>query len=113
MKQNPCRYCALSWEHKGRHSPSYEKQCGECENIKKHREYLWSQRQFERGEQIESFDELGQQQWVFVGLAERASHIEVVKSWQLRIILNLLNSGKFYKAIRKNVEPVDSGESEE
>lgn len=113
MKQNPCRYCALSWEHNGKHSPSYEKQCAECENLKKHREYLQSQRKFERGERIESFGELGQQQWVFAGLAERASHIEVIKSWQLRIVLNLLNSGKIYKAIRKNFEPVDAGESEE
>lgn len=112
MKQNPCRYCALSWEHHGKHHPLYEKQCAECENLKKHKEYLQSQRKFERGERIESFDELGHQQWVLVGLAERASHIEVVKSWQLRIVLNLLNSGKFYKAIRKNVEPVDAGESE-
>lgn len=113
MKQNPCRYCALSWEHRGKHYPSYEHQCKECAHIKKHAEYLKSKRMFEPGEQIKTFDELGHQLWVFVGAAHKASHIEVIKSWQLRIVLNLLNEGKFYKATRKNVEPVAAGEREE
>lgn len=104
MKQNPCRYCALSYARGERHYPSYEEKCYKCDYRKKHEEYLKSQRIFERGEQIKSFDELGQQLYVFVGCADKATHIEVVKSWQLRIVLNILNAGKFHKAIRKESE---------
>lgn len=113
MKQNPCRYCALSYERKGRHYPSYEEKCGKCEHIKVHVEYLKSKRMFERGEQIKDFDELMNQQRVFVGYADKSMHIEAVKSWQVRIILDILARGNFYKAIRKKVEPVDAGESED
>ena len=104
MKQNPCRYCALSFEHKGRHQVSYRKECYECNNLKKHREYLKSQRKFEIGDKITSFSELMSQTWVFCGYATRPMHIEAVKSWQVRIVLNTLENGKFYKAIRKESE---------
>lgn len=101
MRQNPCRYCALSWNHNGRHSPSHDQKCYDCENIKKHQEYLKSQRKFELGEPIKDFDELMKQEWVFVGYANLARHIEAVKSWQLRSVLSVLEKGHFYKAIRK------------
>ena len=111
MKQNPCRYCALSYEYKGKHSPSYEKQCKECENSKKHREYLQSQRKFVEGEPITSLDELLKQEWVM--WYHNTKHIEVIKHTQLATVLKWLENGAFRKAIRKNVESVDAGESEE
>ena len=111
MKQNPCRYCALSWEHKGKHNPSYEKQCRECENLKKHKDYLKSQRKFIEGEPITSLDELLQQEWVM--WYHNTKHIEVIKHTQLVTVLKWLENGAFRKAIRKNVGPVDAGESEE
>lgn len=111
MKQNPCRYCALSWEHQGKHSPSYEKQCAECENLKSHKDYLQSQRKFIEGEPITSLDELLQQKWVM--WYHNTKHIEVIKHTQLSMVLCWLERGALRKAIRKNVEPVDAGESEE
>lgn len=41
MKQNPCRYCALTFVHNGIHSPSWSAKCAKCENITKHREYVF------------------------------------------------------------------------
>lgn len=111
MKQNPCRYCALSWEHQGKHHPSYEKQCAECKNFKSHKEYLQSQRKFIEGELITSLDELLQQEWVM--WYHNTKHIEVIKHTQLATVLQWLERGAFHKAIRKNVEPVVAGESEE
>lgn len=46
MKQNPCRYCALSEEYKGRHEPSAHIECGICENRRDHEEYLESRRMY-------------------------------------------------------------------
>lgn len=63
MKQNPCRYCALSYEYKGKHYQG-SKECRQCENIKKHKEYLKSQRKFEIGEPIKTLDELLEQEWL-------------------------------------------------
>lgn len=111
MKQNPCRYCALSWEYQGKHSPSCEKQCAECENLKSHKEYLQSQRKFIEGEPITSLDELLRQEWVL--WYHNTKHIEVIKHTQPSTVLCWLESGAFHKVIRKNIEPVDAGESEE
>lgn len=104
MKQNPCRYCALSYEHNGRHYHSYEPQCSECENIKSHVEYLKSQRKYEMGQPIQRLDVLLQQQFVYLGKSHRPMHIEAVKSFQLRIVLNLLERGGFYMAVKKESE---------
>lgn len=105
MKQNPCRYCACSLVYKGKHGPSWASdECRKCENIKKHKEYLLKERKYKRGESITDFQELMNQTFVYCGFAERPMHIEAVKSWQLRIILDVLQRGKFYKAIRKESE---------
>ena len=102
MKQNPCRYCALSWEHNGKHYPSYKPPCSECENIKKHKEYLKSQRKFEEGTLITSLDELLKEEWVM--WYHQTRHIEVIKHTQLITVLNWLTIGAFHKAIRKESE---------
>lgn len=104
MKQNPCRYCALAGEYKGRRFPSYSPECRECENIKKHREYLKIQRKYEPGERINRLDVLLKQELVYCGYSDNPMHIEAVKSWQLRIVLKILKDGKFYKAVRKERE---------
>lgn len=104
MKQNPCRYCALSYERNGKHYRSYRNECYECENFRKHQEYLKSKRKFLVGEKITSFQELMEQTWIFWGNRDKSMHIEVVKSLQLRIVINNLEKGKFYRAIRKMEE---------
>lgn len=102
MKQNPCRYCVLASEYKGIHRQGYSFECGHCENIKKHKEYLKSQRKFEIGEPIKTIDELLEQEWVMWG--NRTTHIEVIKSLQLRMVLKSLENNWFLRAIRKNME---------
>lgn len=105
MKQNPCRYCALANEHKGRHLPRFwDEKCAKCEYNKKHKEYLKSQRKFEIGEPIKDLCELMKQNYVFIGFSDIPKHIEVIKSWQFRIVMKTLEAGHFYKAIRKNME---------
>lgn len=111
MKQNPCRYCALSLKINGKHSPTYQSACTECENLKSHKDYLQSQRKFIEGEPITSLDELLQQKWVM--WYHNTKHIEVIKHTQLATVLHWLERGAFHKAVRKNVEPVDAGESED
>lgn len=101
MKQNPCRYCALSYEYKGKHYQG-SKECRQCENIKKHKEYLKSHRKFEVGEPIKTLDELLEQEWVIWGY--KTTHIEVIKSLQLRLVLRLLENNSICKAIKKNME---------
>lgn len=99
MKQNPCRYCALSTEYKGRHSPSWKEQCAECESYKKHKEYLQSKRMFEKGERITTLDELKEQEWVI--WHEQTKHIKVIMNFPFAMVITQLNNGNFYKAIKK------------
>lgn len=104
MRQNPCRYCSSSYEYKGRHRPSCGKEeCLKCSYIKEHEKYLESKRMYERGERISDFDELMKQRYVFCGYIG-LMHIEAVKSWQVRIVLNSLRNGSFYKAIKRERE---------
>ena len=102
MKQNPCRYCALAFVHNGRHSPSWNDKCAECQNIKKHREYLESQRKFAEGDPITTFDELLEQEWVM--WYHNSKHIEAIKSMPIRTVLKWIEAGAFHKAIRKESE---------
>lgn len=99
MRENPCRYCALSYNHNGKHSPSYENQCAKCTNRQEHNKYLQSQRKFESGEVITLLDELLEQEWVM--WHGYTKHIEVFKSMPLRVVLRQLEAGAFHKAIRK------------
>lgn len=96
MKQNPCRYCTLSTEISGKHYSSHLEQCRDCENFKKHREYLKVHRKFVEGEPI---TDLLEQEWVM--WYHRLKHIEVIKHTQLSTVLGWLEIGAFSKAIRK------------
>lgn len=71
---------------------------------------MQSQRKFVEGELITSLDELLKQDWVM--WYHNTKHIEVIKHTQFATVLHWLEIGAFRKAIRKNVEPVDAGESE-
>lgn len=102
MKQNPCRYCALSDEYDGRHTPSDDIKCVGCKNLKKHKEYLKAHRKFVEGEPITDLSELLEQEWVM--WFHYTKHIEVFKSMQIRIVLRWLEIGAFRKAIRKESE---------
>lgn len=102
MKQNPCRYCALSTEVYGKYYSSHLEQCRDCENLKKHKEYLKAHRKFVEGETITDLNELLQQEWVM--WYHQTKHIEVFKSIQIRIVLRWLEMGAFRKAIRKESE---------
>lgn len=104
MKQNPCRYCALSKKYKGKNLPSSHTERGVCDNRKKHVEYLKSKRMYSPGEKITKFSELLRQTYVFCGYLGRPMHIEAIKSWQVRIVLDMLEKGKFYKAVKKESE---------
>ena len=102
MKQNPCRYCALSTEIFGKHYSSHLEQCIDCENLKKHKEYLKARRKFVEGELITDLSELLEQEWVM--WHHQTKHIEAFKSMQIRIVLRWLEMGAFRKAIRKESE---------
>ena len=102
MKQNPCRYCALSTEVYGKYYSSHLEQCRDCENLKKHKEYLKAHRKFVEGEPITDLSELLEQEWVM--WYHQTKHIEVFKSTQLRSVLRWLGIGAFRKAIRKESE---------
>lgn len=104
MKQNPCRYCHFGYKYKNRYGPSYEPECGDCQKLKQHREYLKSQRKYEIGEPISQIDVLLEQEYVYCGRADIPRHIESVKSWQLRSVLEILREGHFYKAVKKEIE---------
>lgn len=82
----------------------YDEKCRECEYRKKHEEYLKSQRKYEIGEKIDTFQELMDQNFVFVGSLRSPMHIEAIKSWQVRTVLNRLDQGRFYKAIKRESE---------
>ena len=102
MKQNPCRYCALSTEISGKYYSSHLDQCRDCKKIKKHKEYLKAHRKFVEGEPITDLSELMEQEWVM--WFHNTKHIEVFKSMQIRIVLRWLEIGAFRKAIRKESE---------
>lgn len=99
MKRNPCRHCDSSFNNKGRHMPSYSKECLNCEKLKRHREYLKSVRKFEEGDVITSLQELLECTWVMWGGSTK--HIEVFKSMPLRAVLQLIKCGAIKKAVEK------------
>lgn len=108
LKQNPCRYCALATEYKGKHTPSYNEKCSDCTNRRKHLNYLYTQRQFKEGLPITSLEELLKQEWVM--WYHSTKHIEVFKSMPIRAVLKFLERGAFKEAIRKEPTKAESEE---
>ena len=77
-------------------------QCRDCENLKKHKEYLEAHRKFVEGEPITDLSELLKQEWVM--WYYRPKHIEVIKHTQICTVLKWLEIGAFRKAIKKESE---------
>ena len=99
MKTNPCRFCVVAIEYKGRHSPSYGIQCQECQYRKEHKKYLESKRKFKAGDPIKSLSELLEQEWVI--WHGHTKHIEMFRSMSIRTVEMFLKCGAFKKAIKK------------
>src|SRR5574344_246254 len=108
LKQNPCRYCALSTEYKGKHVPSWNEKCKDCTNHRQHLNYLHTQRKFTEGLPITSLEELLKQEWVM--WYHQTKHIEVFKSMPIRVVLKFLERGAFKEAIRKEPNKAESEE---
>jgi hypothetical protein len=69
------------------------------ELISKHREELEKRRMFSQGEPITTMEDLLKETWVIV--YGRTWHIKAILNWQTKIILNNLEKGHIYKAVRK------------
>ena len=63
----------------------------------KHEEKLAKRRKYKKGDKITSLQELLEQTWVI--WHGRTTHIEVIKSLQLRIVLADIHYGIIYKAV--------------
>lgn len=100
MRPNPCYECEDSFFWNNRHYPKFSNDlCKECKKRMKYEADLKSRRKYKDGETIVSMDELLEQKWVIWNGSTKS--IEVVKSLQLRTVLQLLGRGVFKKAIRK------------
>jgi hypothetical protein len=77
---------------------------GDCEKLAgytiKHEAFLDSKRKYRRGQPIATFEELLQQEFVYVFGSIR--HIEVVKHLQLATILSMMNRKGIHQAIKKD-----------
>lgn len=101
MSRNPCRNCDFAFKRNGRHYQSYKHECYRCEKRKQHEQYLASKRTYEHGEVITDLAELLEQTYVYHCNSDRPTHVEAIKSWQLRAVLNALEKGRIHKAIKR------------
>lgn len=100
VSQNPCQYCPMAFEWKGRRTTSiFNPYCRECIPYREHQAFLESKRMFASGDPIRSLDELLEQTWVMFN--GRVKHIEVIKSAAMRTVLGWLQNGLLRKAIKK------------
>ena len=99
MRPNPCYDCDKSVVWQNRHYPKHMSFCKSCKKRMKYEADLQSKRKYEAGDLIVSLDELLKQKWVIWNGSTK--NIEIVKSLQLRTVLQLLERGMFKKAIRK------------
>lgn len=99
MRPNPCYDCDKSVVWQNRHYPKHMSFCKSCKKRMKYEADLQSKRKYEAGDPIVSLDELLKQKWVIWNGSTK--NIEIVKSLQLRTVLQLLGRGALKKAIRK------------
>lgn len=99
VARNPCRYCASSFydERTEHRIPSFKPECIHCVWKNEHKQYLDSKRKFKSGEPINDLNTLLEQTWVM--FCSQTRRIEVVKSMQLRTVLQFLNAGRFRFAL--------------
>ena len=96
----PCNKCEKSFEFKGKHFPSQE--CHNCDKISKYNAYLENKRKYTIGEKIKNLNELLDQTWIYwIHCQNKPLHITVIRNWQFNIVLENLEKGNFYTAIRK------------
>ena len=109
VRQNPCRYCCAAYEDKitGRHMPSFiNPSCAKCEYRKSHKKYLMSVRKYRPGKQIASLEDL--LKCTFVIWHGKTVHVEVIKSWQLRVVNRVIHNGSLYEAV-ENCRETEKG----
>ena len=68
--------------------------------LKKNEEKLEKKRKYKKGEPIKSLDELMQQEFIY--FQHKIYHYGWFGSWQGHCLKRLLDSGSFYKAIKKH-----------
>jgi hypothetical protein len=102
MKQNPCRYCALAYEYKGKKHSGYKEECIMCKKRIEHEKYLKSKRKFIEGDTITNLDELFSQEWVM--WYHKTKHIKVFENMSVKVVNQFIKSGAFRVAIRKERE---------
>ena len=99
VSRNPCQYCPMAFEYKGRKSSGLKDYCRECVPYREHQKYLESKRIFSQGEPIKDIDTLLEQEWVM--MHGRVKHIEVIKSNAVRTVLMWLKYGALCKAVKR------------
>lgn len=99
MRPNPCYDCEESVVWQNRHYPRHIALCKLCKKRMKYEADLQSKRKYEAGDPIGTLGDLLEQKWVIWNGSTK--NIEIVKSLQLRTVLQLLERGMFKKAIRK------------
>lgn len=98
MKKPDCAKCR--YDHIDEFSKSLFGKCESCMPMKKYELQLERNRKFKAGKVIDRPGELLKQQWVMYN--GRVKHIEVIKNFQLGIVLRLLKRGAFQYAILKS-----------
>ena len=93
----PCKKCEKTTSVGKFNYPCNDK--FNCEKYLKYEKYLESKRKYIKGESIKTFDELLNQEFVYIYGGIR--HIAFVKSQQLNCLYNQLKQGRIYKAVMK------------
>ena len=98
IKGNKCVICHKEERYMG------TKFCEHCvddeDKIKKYYEGLEKRRKYTQGELIHSFDELLEQEFIYVH--GKIYHMGWVKSWRVRMAEDYLKRNVVYKAIKKS-----------
>lgn len=87
IRYEPCNFC---WRG--------------CEKLKKYEAYKESRRMYKCGKPINSMIEFMEyikgNRYIFWN--GKVYHVEMIKSWQYRLIENMINRNQFYEAIKKD-----------
>lgn len=98
IKSNKCVIC-----HKEKEN-TYDRFCTKCSEdeikLRKYNDNLEKRRRYTKGEVIHSFDELLEQELIYV--SSKIYHIGWVKSWKINMTENYLKRNIVYKAIKKS-----------
>lgn len=98
--RNPCKGCGYSINYTGKAQSGPYEDCNRCERLIEHKKWLETQRKYVSSDTINTLDELLKQKIVMWN--GHTTNIEVIKSMQLRLVLEHLTYGAFRKANRRN-----------